>query len=298
MKLIVPNRLNAGDAVGVISPAGASDEYKISVVLDALKSLSLNPVVHEQNYENIGYLAGDDASRVSAIHDFFKDDNIKAIFCVRGGYGCVRLLDKLDYNLIKKNPKILVGMSDITALQSAILEKTGLEVYHGPMSLHFNGSEKQFALSSLKSILFDNSRQVDLDPELVVGSGKFKGRLIGGNLKVISSLIGSSYLYDFSNSILFIEEVGEFLYAIDRDVINMKYAGLLKSVKAVVVGQVEILDNDAFAYSIEDILKQHLPEGIPIVIGAKFGHLNHHLTLPIGRQVTLDLKNGSGKLIL
>lgn len=298
MQLIKPNRLQIGDKVGILSPAGAVKDGQLDAMVTALEELGLIPEIHQQNYQDIGYLAGDDETRLQALHDFFIDDKIKAIFCVRGGYGVSRLLTKIDYDLIRKNPKILVGMSDITVLQSAILAKAGLETYHGPVASHFLGEKRDFAIENLRKILFNDEKKIELVENIQLNDFRVSGKLVGGNLTILSHLIGTEYSYDYKNSILLLEDVGVFHYAFDRMMIQLKLAGVFDNVKAIVVGELQDRNNDIFAYSFEDVLKQHIPKNIPVIQNAKFSHQEHHLTLPIGREVTLELTNGKARLIL
>jgi len=295
--VIKPAGLQEGDKVVLISPSGASSKEKIDAVALALKELGLVVEIYEQNYENIGYLAGTDESKLEALHKAFVNRDVKGIFCVRGGYGCARLLDSLDYDLIRSNPKVLVGMSDITALQSAILQKAGLITYHGPMALHFMNEERKFALDNLRKILFNGERKIDLGGE-VLRLGEAEGQLIGGNLAMLQSMLATEYEYNYNNAILFFEEVGEYRYSIDRMLQHLRMAGRLKNLKAIIVGQNAYCENDIFGYSFEEILKNVTKDlDIPIVIGSKFGHKDHHLTLPVGESIKLTLTEAEQSII-
>ncbi|HAG53355.1 MAG TPA: hypothetical protein DCL21_06185 [Alphaproteobacteria bacterium] len=308
MALQIPARLKRGDKVVLLSPSGrARKKEHVYVIRDALQELGLNVVNIEQNFDKNSknsYFVGTGQQRANALNKAFKDKDIKAIFCVRGGHGSLDVIDKLDYEMIRKNPTIFVGMSDITCFQAALLRKAGLETYSGPVFIHFEGEERQFAIDNLRKILFDDEREIDLEVESVltaVASSEAKGVLIGGNSAVMA-LTPESYWYTDEEIILLIEEVGGFRYAMDRILDSLKQAGRLDKVKAIVVGQNIYRskeEGEDYPMSYEDILLDkfgHL--NIPIVIGAKFGHDDYHLTLPIGRKVTLSLKEGEARFIL
>lgn len=299
MNTIIPNKLKKGDKVVLITPAGAAKPGQVDNITKSLKEMGLNVCMGKYLNENIGYLAGTDEQKLNDIHEAFKDDSIKAIFCVRGGYGCMRLLDKLDYDLISKNPKILVGMSDITSLSAAILKNTGLITYSGPMEWHFSRDESDFCSNNLKSILFDAGTKIELEADTILNTGFAKGCLIGGNLEILQSLISTDYDYEYEDNILFFESVGCFRYVIDRILHQFKHSKKFNKVKAIIIGQNSYRQNDPFVYSFEQIVEGITKDlDIPILIGAKFGHLNHHLTLPIGQQVELNVTDNDQVLKL
>lgn len=298
MEKLRPSSLNRGDKVILLTPAGKASVEKIESTKSSLEKLGLIVSVHEQNYYEGVSFAGSDEQRADALNESFKDESIKGIFFVRGGYGCSRILDIIDYDAIKLNPKVLVGMSDITVLQNAIFRKTGLISYSGPMSLHFMDSSEDFALSSLESILFNQDDSISLNPSDVISGGNASGTLIGGNLVSFNCLLGTEYLPKDDNIILFIEEIGEYRYAIDRALSHLKNSNVLDRVSGVIVGENIYKDKDPFELSIVDILKYYFPGDIPICLGAMFGHDKNHLVLPLGEDVILDVKESKTTLFL
>tara|TARA_Y100001960_G_C14617121_1_gene798786 strand:+ start:103 stop:999 length:897 start_codon:yes stop_codon:yes gene_type:complete len=297
MQVIKPQKLQKGDKVVLLSPSGKYRNNQIQELEKSLKKLSLDVVIDKQNYLDNGYFAGTDADKIDALHRCYADKSIKAIFCVRGGFGTSKLLKSLDYDLIKQNPKFLVGMSDITVLQNAIFAKTGVLTYSGPMAKNFIEDE-YFALKQVKSILFNDESSIDISKVDILNEGSAEGVLLGGNLLSFNTLLGTKYLPDVEDIILFFEEVREYRYAIDRAFSHLENAGVIEKVKGVIIGENDYIENDSYSLSIEDILNQYFDRQIPICLNAKFGHLSHHLVLPIGHNVRLCLKKDSKELIL
>lgn len=304
MELIIPKKLKKGDKVVLLTPSGKAPEELIAGTKHALEELGLNVVVDEQNYltnDVNGYYAGTDQERVDALHAAFTDESVRGIFAVRGGSGAFRIMDKLDYELIRNNPKVFVGMSDITAFQSAILRHAGLEVYQGPVFLHLMGKEKQFALENLKRILFAGEDEINLDIDEVIQkpTAMAEGVLVGGSLTIMG-LIPNNYWYTLEDDIiLLLEDVGEACYRMDRNLAAMRLTGKLDNLKAVIVGQnIYGTDHNYTAPFEVTLLDYFSNKNIPVVSGAKFGHLDCHLTLPIGRKVKLDVQNNIAKLII
>jgi muramoyltetrapeptide carboxypeptidase len=286
LPLIKPPRLRPGDLIGIISPAGPVDESELQPDLKLLESSDLRTHVAPHVYDRHDYLAGDDEARLSDLHAMFRDRKIKAIFCARGGYGTLRLLDKIDYDLIREHPKTIVGYSDITALLMAIHKKTGLVTFHGPMvrglsALHDNSRESLFKLIS-------SNQPVSFSPmagnSLI--SGRAKGPLIGGNLSLICHLVGTSFLPSLDGCILFIEDRGEPLYRIDRMLTHLALTGQLKGIAGLIGGEfIECGDNSA----INDLLKTLASDlEIPLTTGFPVGHGLTNLALPLGPPAQLD----------
>lgn len=255
-----------------------------------------------------GYLGGTIEERLDDLHDMFRDPEVKAVFALRGGYGSAQILDGIDYNLIRANPKIFLGYSDITAMHLAIHQKTGLVTFHGPVVLsHFT----EFTQQHFRKALFDaapigsvtNPRESNpLRPEhtlRVIRPGKARGPLIGGNLTLISTTMGTPYEIDTRGRILFIEDVDEEPYRIDRMLTQLRLAGKLNQAAGIIFG--ECADcrpkdykpsfNSTFTLGeLADIFFGGLP--IPVLSGLTIGHTNDQLTLPIGVMATLDADKG------
>jgi muramoyltetrapeptide carboxypeptidase len=301
-KLKAP-RLKKGDTVAITSPAGAVlDEIQITTFTNILKGFGFNVVLGETLKKKYGYFAGTDDERAKELNTLFADKSIKGIFCMKGGWGCARLLDKIDYTSISKNPKVLIGFSDITTLLIAIYAKTGLVTFHGPVG---NSGWNEFSSASFTNVVMNNlplSFPVGPDTEdkpLTINSGKATGALIGGNLTVISSIIGSDYLPDWNGKILFLEEWKEEPYSLDRMLTQMKLAGILDSLAGIAFGKCVKCEAEepkkAFTYL--EVLEQHFkPLKIPVFYGAMTGHIENKLTLPIGAEVTMDADTGIIKL--
>lgn len=286
LPLIKPPRLRPGDLISIISPAGPVDESELQPDLELLKSSGLRIHVAPHVYDRHDYLAGDDEARLSDLHAMFQDRKIKAIFCARGGYGTLRLLDKIDYDLIRENPKIIVGYSDITALLMAINKKTGLVTFHGPMvrglsALHNSSRESLFKLIS-------SNQPVSFSP--IAGNpliaGRATGPLIGGNLSLICHLTGTPFLPSLDSAILFIEERGEPLYRIDRMLTHLALTGQLKGIAGLIGGEfIECGDISA----IDNLLNTLASDlDIPLTTGFPVGHGLTNLALPLGMAAELD----------
>ena len=286
LPLIKPPRLRPGDLIGIISPAGPVDESELQPDLELLESSGFRIHIAPHVYDRQGYLAGDDEARLSDLHGMFQDRKTKAIFCARGGYGTLRLLDKIDYDLIRENPKIIVGYSDITALLMAINKETGLITFHGPMvrglsALHDNSRESLFRLIS-------SNQPVSFSPmagnPLIVG--RATGPLIGGNLSLICHLIGTPFLPSLEGSLLFIEDKGEPLYRIDRMLTHLALAGQLKGIAGLIGGEF-IKCGDPSA--VDDLLNTAASElEIPLITGFPIGHGLKNRALPLGIPARLD----------
>lgn len=284
--VIKPPRLRQGDRIGVISPAGPVSESDLQPGLRMLKSSGFKVYLAPHVYNNTGYLAGDDEVRLKDLHDMFLDPKVKAIFCARGGYGSLRLLDKIHYDLIKENPKIIVGYSDITALFMAIYEKTGLITFHGPMvrDLSYNSGRNWDSLlrllSSAKSLELSMTEKAALIP------GRAKGPLIGGNLSLICHLVGTPFLPCLDGCILFIEERGEPIYRLDRMLVHLGLSGHLEHLAGLITGQFEECGDTA---AINGLLMDIVSDlNIPLATGLMVGHGQKNLALPLGLKAELD----------
>ena len=291
--------LRAEGIIGLIAPAGpaALDVEKAGQWTRARgHELRIFPGVYERG----GYLAGSDDVRLRDLHAAFADPEIDAIFCLRGGYGTPRLLDRLDYDLLRANPKPFVGYSDITALHLAISRYAGFVTFHGPMlNADLLGDKQQPTESSLFSMLRGQlgAGSVVAHPVAyaltTLESGIACGRLLGGNLSMIAAVMGTAYEIDAEGIILLIEDVNEPIYRIDRLLTHLRLAGKLEQIAGVLVGDVAGADKAA----LERLLKQTFaPLCIPVLSGWRSGHCDPNLTLPMGALVRLDA--GEQRLVL
>jgi muramoyltetrapeptide carboxypeptidase len=304
---VKPARLKEGDTVGLVMPSFAQwDPVPLDILLDTLKVLGLKARVGKHVFDRRGYFAGRDEDRAADLNAMFADPEVKAVHCVRGGWGAARLLPFLDWNTIARHPKILVGYSDITALLLSFHAKTGLVTFHGPVGAStwnaFNLDWMKRVLWNAEAATFANARETNdtLVPvknrTRVVTPGKARGRLLGGNLTVFTTIIGSGYLPDFKDCILFLEDVEEAPYSLDRMFTQLKLAGILGQAKGVVWGTCDKCDpGEGFgSLTIPDVLDDHVkPLGVPAYSGAMIGHVDRQFTLPLGVQVEMDAEAGS-----
>jgi muramoyltetrapeptide carboxypeptidase len=308
---VSPARLVPGDVVGLVDPASATWEpIDIDIVEDTLAALGLVAKRGAHLLDRRGSLAGTDRDRAADVMAMFTDPAVKGVLPVRGGWGCARILPHLDFDAIGRNPKVIMGYSDLTALLLSIHARTGLITFHGP-----NGASKWNETSA------DFFRRVVLQGEAVAFSnprdkgetlaqteyriktitpGVARGRLLGGNLSVLTALLGSPYLPDFRDAVLFLEDVNEAPYRVDRMLTQLSLAGVLKGARAVVWGTCHECDPDAGfgSLTIPDLLDDHVkPLGVPAWRGALVGHIDRQFTLPIGADVEVDAAAGTIRML-
>jgi muramoyltetrapeptide carboxypeptidase len=299
--IIKPRRLQVGDTIGLINPAAFNYEKEVQPFFKVIEKLGLKVKLGEHFYDRYGYLAGKDADRAADVNAAFADREVQAIFTGMGGWGCNRILPLLDYNMIRNNPKIIMGFSDITALLLAIYAKTNIITFHGPLGV---SSWSPFTIDYVKQVLFDgesitmqNTGTIKVE---TISSGKARGKLIGGNLSVLAATIGSAYLPAWENSILFVEEVGEEVYRIDRMLTQLKLAGILDRISGFVFGQCTKCEAEKpqESLTLSQVLSDHIrPLRIPAWYGSMVGHIRDKFTLPIGLQVEIDADSGTIRLL-
>ncbi len=304
MRSVKPKKLQKNDVIGIISPASLpADLSRIEKGVNYLEKLGYRVEVGKNVGKERGYLAGEDHERLDDLHDMFRNKDVKAIFCVRGGYGSGRLLDKINFNLIKKNPKIFVGYSDITALQSAMLTKTGLVTFAGPMvAVDFWKDEVDpFAeeifwrtLSSTKKpgkIVNPNDEKF-----YILNKGRGEGKLVGGNLAVFCSIMGTQYFPNLRDSVILLEEIGEPPYRIDRFLNQLKLAKAFTQANAVILGRfVDCYESDAEknTLTLNEVIADFL-DGlkIPVIYNVKHGHIAENITMPFGIKFNVNASRG------
>ncbi|NET49351.1 MAG: LD-carboxypeptidase [Merismopedia sp. SIO2A8] len=311
--VLKPDRLQPGQAVGIISPAGATFlQEDLEIVIDAVRGLGLVPQVAPHVLSRYGYLAGRDSERADDVNQFFADPTIAALLPIQGGWGSSRILPYLDYDVIRQNPKIIVGFSDLTALLLGIHAQTGLVTFHGPNGLTAWRSPQT---TSFRQVLFDGGMsmmQSEWSPEdsdrlmqvrhrvRTITPGRAEGPLIGGNLSVLSGIVGSPYLPNLDGAILFLEDIGENIYRLDRMITHLKLAGVLDHLAGFIFGQCSHCgpDPDYGSLTLEQVLQDHIqPLGIPAWSGAAIGHVEPVLTLPMGTAVAMDAIAGSIQML-
>ena len=296
--MIKPKKLQIGDTIGVLSPASPVNSKKLKRGVLKLKKLGYEVILDKNVLAKRGFLAGPDKIRANAINRMFANPQVKAILCSRGGYGTLRLLDLLDYKTIKKNPKILVGFSDTTALHLAINKKCNLVTFHGPMVAgDFSRLSKYNQTYFLKAVLqtepigkIQNSKR--LGNWKVITAGKASGKILGGNLTLICRLMGTDYQPDFKDKILFLEDINSEPYQIDSLLAQLHLAGVLDRVKGIVIGEFFNFGSRKLDYSslssrqvFEDYFKGRL---YPVIYPVSCGHGKDKITIPLGVKVTID----------
>jgi len=298
LKQILQNR----DTVGLITPAGFINRQKLDIAVRNLQFFGLNAFYYDSVLEKYGYLAGDDKSRLNELHKMYENRNIKAIICVRGGYGTMRLLDKINYDLIKKNPKPMIGYSDITALINAIYKKTKIPGFHGIVG---SGKFTEYTSENFKKVFFETTDKLNIDisenhkkDAYVINSGKVSGKLVGGNLSLIMSTIGTPFEISFKNKIVFLEDIAEAPYKIDRMLTQLISAGKFKHVKGIIFGRFAGCEPEAEEKENSFILKEIIldrikPLKISAVYGFSFGHISNQAIFPVGVKAYFNTDNFS-----
>ncbi|WP_198029968.1 S66 peptidase family protein [Oceanobacillus manasiensis] len=292
--MICPEKLQKGDHVGIIAPAGPIDNEKIQVAVPFFEKLGLQPILGKYIQQKNGYLAGTDQQRLEDLHDMFADPSIKAIICARGGYGTGRIAANLDYELIKQNPKIFWGYSDITYLHTAIRQKTDLVTFHGPMVVSDIARNEFDSLSASRfSQLFKSDTYTyteEISPLHVISPGEAEGEIVGGNLSLLVSTLGTPYEIDTKDKILFIEDIGEEPYKVDGMLNHLRVAGKLEEVAGIVVGDfanaTPTLDS---SFTLQEVLDDYFHAlGKPVLSGFKIGHCFPHVAVPFGVTAKLS----------
>lgn len=299
MKAIKAKKLQKGDVIGIISPSSTVDDSsKIDKGVNYLERMGYRVEVGNNVGKFNGYLAGTDKERIDDLHSMFSDKNIKAVFCVRGGYGAARLLDKIDYKLIRTHPKIFVGYSDISALHLAIYYKSGLITFAGPMlAVDFyeevsRFTEEMFWKLITSSKKFGRIDNPDNENILSLNSGTANGRIVGGNLSVISGMIRTEYFPDLKDKVLLIEEMGESPYKIDRMLNQMRLSKMFQGIKGVVIGSFrdcQESDPTKKTLTLGEVITDYLaPLKKPVIYNFRHGHLRDNITVPIGATVRIN----------
>jgi muramoyltetrapeptide carboxypeptidase len=301
--LIKPPRLKKGDLVGLIAPGGYTSDASIQKAVKNIEALGYR--VKPGNYlrEVWGNYGGTVAARIADLHGMFRDPDVKAIWAIRGGSGCISLLKHLDFELIRKHPKILLGYSDITALHLAIHRHAGVVTFHGPVA---SSTLSDYASEHMLAVLSDprasytipmsveNAQRALQEPQYAIRTvhgGTATGPLLGGNLSLVSALAGTPYAADFKDSLLFLEEVNEEPYRIDRWMTQLDLAVGLDKAAGVMIGICENCgpQGNGSSLTLDETFDVHLqPLHVPAVTGYSIGHIRNQFTIPVGVRATLD----------
>lgn len=299
---IKPQRLKVGDRIGLIAPASPIKAADIEQAQKSLAILGLQTKAAPHLLEQYGYLAGSDAHRASDLNRMFADDSVQGLLAMRGGWGCGRILPLLDYDLIRLHPKVLIGYSDITALLLAIYARSGVVTFHGPVGIstwnQFSQDYFRRVICEGETVMMKNSAQTAVK---TIVPGKASGKLVGGNLSVLAALVGTPYLPNWQNSILFVEEIGEDVYRVDRLLTQLKLAGILSQLAGFIFAQCQdcqAADQDDPSLSLDQVLSDHLrPLGIPAWYGSMIGHREDKFTVPLGIEVEIDAERGTIQML-
>ncbi len=301
-ELIQPPYLKAGDTVAIVAPSGIlkNREREVQQAVDLLKSWGLHAMVGKHVFSTSNHFAGTDADRCEDLQNAMDDPKISAIWCARGGYGTVRILDKLDYKKFKESPKWIIGYSDITALHNQIHNK-GFESLHALMcvSLTKDLSEIEDSIETFKSTLFGNPVNYELDYSPYNRIGEASGQLVGGNLTILHTMLGSKESIDTTGKILFIEEIGEYKYHIDRMLQSMKRAGYFDNCSGLIVGDMSKMRKNTTPWgtSVEQLILDALAAyDFPIAFGMPAGHEKDNRALILGKTVDLVVSNDKSSL--
>jgi len=299
MKILIPKALRKGDVIGLISPSSTCAEpEKIEQAVAYLErngyrvkpSRYLNQAEHDPSHT--------DRYKLHDIHQMFGDADVKAVFCLRGGAGATRLLDSIDYGLIASNPKILVGYSDITALSLSVFAKAGLVNFSGPMIATELFAPSSYTEGHFWGMLTDPGYGRSLEnfvqhPVRCLKPGSAEGRLIGGNLSVLSSMIGTPYLPSFRGTLMFAEDVNEPAYRIDRMLSHLSNAGLVQKCRGLMFGQFCKNPTDENCdYRFDKMFSYYadrMPEGSPVMTGLSYGHIHELMTIPVGAKCRFEI---------
>ncbi|MFG6430955.1 LD-carboxypeptidase [Roseateles sp. LYH14W] len=309
---VLAPRLRPGDKLGLVSPANATFEREpLKIAIESLQALGFKVKPGTHVAARRGPFAGTDAQRAADVNAMFADDSVAGILALTGGSGCNRIVDKLDYDLIRRKPKFFGGFSDLTSLVNAIHRQTGLVTFHSPVA----GSEwNDYSVQSFRSVAMNAEAAVLRNPvvkpadDLVareeriatIRPGRAQGRLVGGNLTVLASLAGTPYFPDCRGAILFLEDINEYIYRIDRCLSTLRLTGALGQLTGVVLGRFTKCEpGDGYgSLTLDEVFDDYfLPLGVPVFRGAAIGHIRRKLTVPVGAVAEMDGDAGTIRLL-
>ncbi len=298
-----PTRLRPGDTVGLIAPGSPIRPEKMEKALANMEVLGLKVKYNPISAAKHGHLAGTDAERLADLHELFADPQVKAIWCIRGGYGCTRLLPHIDYKLIRQSGKFIIGYSDITALLQTFHKKIGLPCFHGPVA---SSTFTPYTTRQVKAMLMKPSPGWVIDPSELdyetesIRPGTATGCLVGGNLSLLAAMVGTPWEARFKNNIVFIEDIGEKPYRIDRMLTQLRQSSDLGKAAAIVLGvfvDCEAREKDNSLTLLETLKDRIYDLGIPTYYGFPTGHIDDQCTLPIGAKAEFDASTGKLRLV-
>ncbi|HZD84418.1 MAG TPA: LD-carboxypeptidase [Gemmatimonadaceae bacterium] len=284
--------LESGARVVLVAPAGPLQKpEELPRAQENARTFGWEPIVAQHATERTGYLAGHDGDRLNDINGALRDPSVDAIWCLRGGYGMIRILPGIDYDALSRSPKAIIGYSDITALHAAVQRKCKLITYHGPTARE---SLNDFSRDSFERAVVRQTDPCGTAPDArVINPGTAEGRLVGGNLAVLASLCGTPFMPDLTDGILILEDINEPVYRIDRMLQQLKLSGALNACKAIAFGECVKCPDDAGGggRAFDDVLGEIAHAlGVPCLAGIPVGHIDAQWTLPLGAMATIDTK--------
>lgn len=283
---LIPSKLRPGDTIGIAAPASPFDPLKLERGIHILREMGFSVVTSDLIFEKTGYLAGSDRQRAAHLNRLFTDDAVDAVMCARGGYGSLRLLEFIDFETVARHPKLFVGFSDLSVLLSSFYCRCGLITVHGPVVTTLETGVGTGG-DMLRSLLYSGEPPV-IYPEkgITIKSGRVTAPVIGGNLATLNHLMGTGFEPDFSGHIVFLEDIGESLYKIDRMLTQMKLAGCFEKIAGLVLGSFENCGDEEDIHVLIDRIFHHV--NVPILAGLGIGHGKNNGVLPLGLKATLD----------
>jgi len=309
---IYPKRLQPGDTLALLSPANATFEREpLAIAIEALQALGFKVKEMPHLRSRYGHFGGTDDQRAGDINAAFADDSVAGIIAMTGGSGCNRIVDKLNYALIRRKPKFFGGYSDLTSLVNGIQAQTGLVTFHGPMG----GSEwNAFSVANFRAVVMEGQAATLRNPPpergdnlvatqdriTTIRPGRASGVLVGGNLTVLASLAGSDYWPDFKGAVLFLEDVNEAIYRIDRLLSTLRLAGALDQLAGVVLGKFTKCEpGEGYGVlTLDEVFDDYFKGlNVPVFRGAMIGHIKRKLTMPVGAEVEMDADAGTIRLL-
>ncbi len=308
---IKPKRLKTGDTIGLISPSSSIPESRYLKAIGNIESMGFKVKIGKFALQRNGYLAGTDDERLDDLHCMFEDESVNGIWCLRGGYGATRILDKINYRLIRNNPKVFIGYSDVTALLQAFQLKCGLVCFHGPVA---NSEYSPYTLEHVRNILMNptDTYTITGHPENyegqtrpgffsnVITGGTARGVLTGGNLSLIAAMTGTDYEWETKNKLLFLEDLEEKPYRIDRMLTQLRLTGELQRGSGLMLGIFDKCQPGASdeSLSLIDMFKDRLADlNIPTIYGMSFGHITNQFTIPLGIEAELNTEQNTLTLL-
>jgi len=285
-----PKRLSPGDTIGIAAPAGPYAEHEFEKGLAVIQDMGFRVKVPENLQLPKGFLAGSDEHRASLLMDMFTDPTVDAIVCARGGYGSIRILKRLDWEVVRNHPKIFVGFSDISALHASLITRARQAVFHGPMVISLGKTGNKTRASYLQAMTSDQPIAIQPDNPIPICAGQTTGIVAGGNLATLCHLLGTPFAPIYKDTILLLEDITEAPYKIDRMLYQMKLAGCFIGVNGIVLGSFQESGNYLEICDIvADIFKD---KNVPVLAGFEIGHGRENLTIPLGIRATLDTEEG------